>query len=726
MCIVLVLAMLLTQLVLPGNADVHAAVEINLALNKPVTTNAENTTNLSRVTDGLKDDRNGYFLSSVADGPKYVQVDLGESASIVRLHLTNDWGSPGNERINHDVIVQLSNDAAFASGVHTVFNNDADNSSGLGAGTDAEYQESPAGKSIVLVSPIEARYVRVWGNGHTRVHTNEHHSVITPVELEVYVLSDDQTPPAAVTDLDAERVTWKSVELTWTAPGDDGNTGTAHSYDIRYHYDPITEGNWQFATPVSGVPFPQVAGTTQSVLVTDLTPGVTHYFAMKTTDEVENESDLSNVLTVTTPASDEIAPAAITDLEVKRPNPRSVSLEWTAPGNDGHIGTAESYDIRYSTTPITEANFNSAHQADITIVPAEPGTRQSFKVLELETDQLYYFAIKTADDGGNVSALSNVVSGETQTHEPDEVYVTSLEELINAIETAPFEGRIITLAAGTYEQNGTIVIKDKNNITIRGETDNFNDTVIKGKGINNTQVNHNINVINSDYVTLENMTLQDTYYHGVKIDFSQYFRASNLKTWDNGESGFKTTADTETGRYSDYGIIENSYVGFTTTGMRGAVEGIDGIASKGWVVRGNVIENVRKPSASSAAYGIFFKGNSIDTVIENNVMINNMIAISFGGGGTGAPYFRYGDISYEHRGGIVRNNVVIGGLDAGIAMNWAKDFKVYNNTVWSTVAYDRSIEVRYYVRPGFHDYQGEKASGDIRNNITTRDRKSVV
>ena len=55
-----------------------------------------------------------------------------------------------------------------------------------------------------------------------------------------------------------------------------------------------------------------------------------------------------------------IAPAAITDLAASDPTEDSVTLTWTAPGDRGNTGTAASYDIRYSTSPITAANFSSA------------------------------------------------------------------------------------------------------------------------------------------------------------------------------------------------------------------------------------------------------------------------------------------------------------------------------------------------------------------------------
>lgn len=108
-----------------------------------------------------------------------------------------------------------------------------------------------------------------------------------------------------------------SVTLTWTAPGDDGNTGTASQYDIRYHTAPITDLNWDACTQVLGEPSPQPAGSTEVFIVDGLNPSTTYYFAIKAADEVPNWSALSNVAQATT--VDNVPPAAITNLSVESP-----------------------------------------------------------------------------------------------------------------------------------------------------------------------------------------------------------------------------------------------------------------------------------------------------------------------------------------------------------------------------------------------------------------------
>ncbi len=93
-----------------------------------------------------------------------------------------------------------------------------------------------------------------------------------------------------------------AITLTWTAPGDDGLTGTATSYDLRMSLNPITDQNFSTATQLSGESAPQVAGSTQLYTATNLIPSRTYYFALKTSDEANNVSALSNIATKTTSA----------------------------------------------------------------------------------------------------------------------------------------------------------------------------------------------------------------------------------------------------------------------------------------------------------------------------------------------------------------------------------------------------------------------------------------
>jgi hypothetical protein len=207
-----------------------------------------------------------------------------------------------------------------------------------------------------------------------------------------------------------------TVLLQWTAPGDDGNVGRATSYDIRYRTTNISGTDtttwWNGATQVTGEPVPRTAGSVDSMRVRGLTPLTTFYFMIRAADEIPNWSGFSN-LAVKTTGGDSTPPSAVADLAVTGSTGTSLALRWTAPGDDGSTGTASSYDIRYSTAPITTTNWNSATQATGEPAPLAGGTVQTYTLNGLSGSQTYYVAVRATDDRGNMGALSNVPSGTT-------------------------------------------------------------------------------------------------------------------------------------------------------------------------------------------------------------------------------------------------------------------------------------------------------------------------
>ena len=110
----------------------------------------------------------------------------------------------------------------------------------------------------------------------------------------------DFTPPATIIDLTVVDAEPGSVTLSWTAPGDDGDSGTATAYDIRYYTEPITPSNWMSATTVVSSPVPAASGTTE-VLEVSGAPSGTLYFAVQSVDDAFQFSGISNVTEVDVP-----------------------------------------------------------------------------------------------------------------------------------------------------------------------------------------------------------------------------------------------------------------------------------------------------------------------------------------------------------------------------------------------------------------------------------------
>lgn len=88
----------------------------------------------------------------------------------------------------------------------------------------------------------------------------------------------------------------------------------------------------------------------------------------------------------------------------------SVTLLWSAPGDDSLTGRAARFDLRYSTQMITPANFSQATAAVNLPLPGARGTIQYTIIDGLQGGRTYYFAIKSADDAGNWSVMSNVIA----------------------------------------------------------------------------------------------------------------------------------------------------------------------------------------------------------------------------------------------------------------------------------------------------------------------------
>lgn len=130
---------------------------------------------LELITDGEKDAGEGYYVE-LMDGLQWVQIDLEQSADVAAVWL---WHFHSQKRAYHDVIIQVSDDAEFKTGVTTIYNNDYDNSAKMGKGADRPYTESRFGL-LADGKSAKGRYVRLYSQGSTSNEMNHY------IEVEVF------------------------------------------------------------------------------------------------------------------------------------------------------------------------------------------------------------------------------------------------------------------------------------------------------------------------------------------------------------------------------------------------------------------------------------------------------------------------------------------------------------------------------------------------------------
>jgi len=150
---------------------------VNLARNKKVTSSDTNPVvgTPDMIVDGDKDGNEGSWVE-LGPGKQWVQIDLAKKANIFAILI---WHYHSQARVYRDVVVQVSDDPTFKSGVTTVFNSDIHNELGLGTGKDLNYIETYQGK-LIDAKGANGRFVRLYSNGNTSNKLNHY------IEVEVW------------------------------------------------------------------------------------------------------------------------------------------------------------------------------------------------------------------------------------------------------------------------------------------------------------------------------------------------------------------------------------------------------------------------------------------------------------------------------------------------------------------------------------------------------------
>jgi len=307
------------------------------------------------------------------------------------------------------------------------------------------------------------------------------------------------------------------------------------------------------------------------------------------------------------------------------------------------------------------------------------------------------------------------------------VSVRTEAELQSAIQAIASDTTIL-ISPGTYRLTRSLYInRAVRNITIRGGSDNADDTALIGPGM--TQANYG----DVPYgiwtgggvtgITIANLTIRDFYFHDVIFNAgTQAPHVYNVHLIDSGQQFIKSNPDAA-GVGASNGIVEYSTFEFTTTARDDYPKGVDIHGADSWIIRNNLFRNLVAPSGQLMGPAVLAWRGSSRTLVEGNTFLNCARGIYFGG--EDSP-------TTSHTAGIIRNNFIFRSSsqpgDVGIHVADSPDTQVLNNTVVLSGTYSMPIEYRFTGSTGVIITNNltdgaiaarDGATGSVTNNVTS-------
>ncbi|MCE9628159.1 MAG: S8 family serine peptidase, partial [Candidatus Eisenbacteria bacterium] len=192
------------------------------------------------------------------------------------------------------------------------------------------------------------------------------------LNLALAAADADSIAPSRPQGLRVASVGSNSVELAWTAPGDDSTAGTAATYELRVAVQPITPANFAQATLFAS-PRPRPAQSAELFRMRGLATEATYFVALRARDEFGNPGAISNVVTFTTLAAPNLVlPTPTVDAAtrtgitltrtVELRNPSAGVLEWSAPRPVLDFGTPAPVVAAWPDEPTAKGTVGSAHE----------------------------------------------------------------------------------------------------------------------------------------------------------------------------------------------------------------------------------------------------------------------------------------------------------------------------------------------------------------------------
>ncbi|MGV3721988.1 MAG: S8 family serine peptidase, partial [Actinomycetota bacterium] len=216
-------------------------------------------------------------------------------------------------------------------------------------------------------------------------------------------LDTDTTAPGPPTNLRATHRASSAVLLAWTSAGDDGSSGAASRFDVRYSTQVITAANFATAAQALNAPAPLPAGSAHSLLIAGLDPNTSYHFAIRAIDNVGNLSAIATAgpvatLTVDCPLDDNV----------------EGSPRFTGQSPWGVTTAASASPTRsYTDSPSGQyANSVDVSLTQTSAVAITGGASLTFKAkYQLETGYDYLYIEVSADNGATWQRQSLVLNG---------------------------------------------------------------------------------------------------------------------------------------------------------------------------------------------------------------------------------------------------------------------------------------------------------------------------
>jgi hypothetical protein len=295
------------------------------------------------------------------------------------------------------------------------------------------------------------------------------------------------------------------------------------------------------------------------------------------------------------------------------------------------------------------------------------------------------------------------------------IWVNTDAALQNAI-TNLQSGQTIVIQKGTYNLSNTLYIGKNHpvtNVTIRGATDNYNDVVLLGQGMDNASYGNvpmGISVYNAQNVTIADLSIGKVYYDPIELKGdvgASQVQIYHTRLFDAGEQFIKADPNASGGGVNNssvkYSLIEYT-AGPPTTDHGGGVgytNGIDVHAGQNWDIADNLIRNLHTPDSDSGNLwnpAILIWNHSSNVTVERNTIINCDRAIALG--------LIDQSSGYDNQNGIIRNNFVYmspglfsasrqAGADAPVIAWDSPGTKIEHNTIITDGNEPNSIQVRF-------------------------------